>query len=331
MVAALMTLSGNPWGRATLNLYSLLTIHHSPAFSVNADAVNAVPLLCVGEDDRVTLAQAVEDFDGADGGAAQADRDADSRVPVGFELKERDVGLRAAARRGATDVEDVVEPRQLNRPVHAQIDARARRQLAFELHVDGERAVVRRRVEALDAPLDDAAVAAARVNARLLADGHVLDLRLRNLERGLEARRGCDARDVRARRDLLADRDRHLLKHAVRSGAHLQGGDVLLVEPQLRAQLLDARLLRGDLRVRRLLGRPHALLLDLQTVGELLHFHARDAQREQGNESFLAELLVGVELNLGLVVLILDLRGRGLLRHAVAVVARAQVVEVGLG
>src|ERR1043165_8875714 len=98
MVAALMTLSGNPWGRATLNLYSLLTIHHSPAFSINSQAVNAVPLLRIGEDDRVALAQAVEDFDGADGGAAQADGDADSRVPVGFELKERDVGDRKSTR-----------------------------------------------------------------------------------------------------------------------------------------------------------------------------------------------------------------------------------------
>ena len=56
--------------------------------------------------------------------------------------------------------------------------------------------------------------------SRLLADGEVARLRFRDAQFGLEPRRIGDAREVGARRDLLADVDGDLLEHARHAGAH---------------------------------------------------------------------------------------------------------------
>src|SRR5829696_7989231 len=218
----------------TAFLLSRFTVHGSRPltvyglFSIESEPVNAVPLRRVGEDDRVALAQALQDLDVVDGGAAELDLGARGLAPVGADLEERDGRLPAAARRRAADVEYVLQALKFDGPVHAQVHARALRHRAFEPHVHGERAVARGRVDALDAPGDGAA--AARVDGGGLAERDVLDLRLGNLERGLEARRVGDARDVGARRDLLSDLDRHLLQDARGAGPHLERGDLLLVE-----------------------------------------------------------------------------------------------------
>ena len=68
-------------------------------------------------------------------------------------------------------------------------------------------------------PFDDAV---ARVDFGLLAELDVLGLRLGDLDLRLQPARVGDAREVRARRDLLADFHRHQLQHAVEAGAHLQ-------------------------------------------------------------------------------------------------------------
>ena len=57
-----------------------------------------------------------------------------------------------------------------------------------------------------DLALDDAV---ARVDFGDLADRDVLGLRLGDAQLGLQVRRVGDAREVGARRDLLADFDRH--------------------------------------------------------------------------------------------------------------------------
>ena len=72
-----------------------------------------------------------------------------------------------------------------------------------ELDVDGDRALLRRRVDADDLALDDAV---ARVDLRALADGEVPRLRFRDAQFGLQPGRIGDAREVGARRDLLARR-----------------------------------------------------------------------------------------------------------------------------
>ena len=49
-------------------------------------------------------------------------------------------------------------------------------------------------------------------------------------------------------RDLLADFDRHLLEHAGHAGAHAQLIDLRAAQVEERAQLIDRRLLRQQLR-----------------------------------------------------------------------------------
>ena len=68
-------------------------------------------------------------------------------------------------------------------------------------------------------PRDDAV---ARVDFGLLAELDVLGLGFRDLDFRLEAARVGDAGEVGARRDLLADFDRHELQHAVEAGADLE-------------------------------------------------------------------------------------------------------------
>ena len=55
----------------------------------------------------------------------------------------------------------------------------------------------------------------------------------------LSRHRVRDAREVRARRDLLADFHRHELQHPVEAGAHLQLVALLLRELEQRARLID--------------------------------------------------------------------------------------------
>ena len=72
-----------------------------------------------------------------------------------------------------------------------------------------------------------------------------------------------DAREVGAGRHLLADFDRHLLEHAGHAGAHAQLIDLLAAQVEVRAALIDARLLRLQLRLDARLGHLQALLFDL--------------------------------------------------------------------
>src|SRR5215204_4014104 len=107
------------------------TIHR---LSVESESVHAVPLRGVGEDDGVAHVQPLDDLDVVDGGAAEFDLRARGLAPVGADLEERDGRLTAAARRGAADVEYVVQPLKFDGAVHAQVDARALRHRAFEPH-----------------------------------------------------------------------------------------------------------------------------------------------------------------------------------------------------
>ena len=111
----------------------------------------------------------------------------------------------------AADEEHVVEPLELDGAVDAQVGTRAARQLAGELDVDRDGALLRRRVDADDLAFDDAV---AGVDLRALADGQVLGLRFRDPQLGLQTGRVGDTREVGARRHLLADADGNLLEHA---------------------------------------------------------------------------------------------------------------------
>ena len=96
---------------------------------------------------------------------------------------------------------------------------RASRQRAVQTDVDGDRAVLHRRIDARDDAGDDAI---AGVDGDGLADLNVFGLRFGDLDFGFEPRRVGDAREIGARRDLLADFDRDDLQHAGEPGAHLE-------------------------------------------------------------------------------------------------------------
>ena len=145
-------------------------------------------------------------------------------------------------------------------PSHAQVGHRALRQIAGERDVDRARAVLHRRIDAGDAPCDDAV---ARVDFGLLAELDVLGLRLGDLDFRLQAARVRDAREVRARRDLLADFDRHQLQHAVEAGADLELVALLLRQLEQRVRLIDQRLLHVKLRAHRIGLAGELILRDL--------------------------------------------------------------------
>ena len=120
-------------------------------------------------------------------------------------------------------------------------------------------------------PLRDAV---ARVDFGLLADGDILDLRLRDLQLRLQPRRIDDAREVRARADALPDLHRHFLQHARNARANLQARR--LRPPQRRHRLapLHFGLLHGQLHRERALA-----------VGEPLLFHLLPRRRRFGEQA----------------------------------------------
>ena len=132
-----------------------------------------------------------------------ADRDLrpHERHAVAAEPEEADDALLLAVG-GPADVEDVVEPLELDRAVHAQVRPRALRQFALQRDVHGHGAVLHGRVDARHAAGDDPV---ARVDRRRLADHDVLRLRLRDLQLRLQVPLVGHAGEVGAGPDLLAD------------------------------------------------------------------------------------------------------------------------------
>ena len=175
--------------------------------------------------------------------------------------QEQADGAVLLAERRASDVQDVLQALEFDRAVDAEVGAGAARQLAGELDVHGDGAVLRRRVDADDLAGDDAV---AGVDRGQLADGQVAGLGLGDAQLGLEAGRVGDAGHVGALGDLLADFDRHLLEHAGHAGAHAQLVDLLAAQVVEGAQLVDAGLLGQHLGAHALLGHGHALLLELR-------------------------------------------------------------------
>ncbi len=150
---------------------------------------------------------------------------------------------------GPPDVEDVVEPFELDRAVHAEVGPRALRQLALQRHVHRDGAVLHGRVDARHAAGDDPV---ARVDRRRLPDHDVLRLRLGDLQLRLQVPLVGHAREVGARTDLLADFHRDLLQHAGDAGAHVQLVHLALPQRDERAQPVHLGLLDRQSRLRQI-------------------------------------------------------------------------------
>ena len=91
---------------------------------------------------------------------------------------------------------------------------------------------------------DDSVVS---VDGSLLAVLDVLGLRLCNLDLRFEFRGLRHARQVRPRRDTLADLDRQKLQHAVYTRADAQSFHLAPLEVIARPELFNFRLLRSEL------------------------------------------------------------------------------------
>ena len=103
----------------------------------------------------------------------------------------------------------------------------------------------------------------ARIHHGRLADGHVLCLRFRDLQLGLQLRELRDLAERGAGGHFLSffNRRGQRLQHAFGAGADLEFFHFLLLELVLRLQLIDLHLLRGQLRLDRLLVDGQALRL----------------------------------------------------------------------
>ena len=116
--------------------------------------------------------------------------------PLGVKLEDAD-GRAVLGEGRAADVEDVVEPLELDRAVDAQVGARAFRQRAIEGDVDRDGALLDRGIDAGDVAGDDAV---AGVDRGRLVDLNIFRLRLRDLDLRFQFRRIGDAGEIGARR-----------------------------------------------------------------------------------------------------------------------------------
>ena len=89
--------------------------------------------------------------------------------------------------------------------------------------------------------------AVVSVHLSLLANRYVFGLGLGNLDLGLEPGGIGNTRQVRPRRDALAHLHRQQLEHAVHPGAHAQLVHLSLLQIIERLELIDLRLLGGEL------------------------------------------------------------------------------------
>ena len=127
--------------------------------------------------------------------------------------------------------------------------------------------------------------AVARVDLDRLAERDVLRLRFGDAQLGHQLARPRDAREVRAGGDLLAFLDRHLLQDAFDAGAHVQRVGLALAQLARRDELVETRLLGGELRVDvaaelddALLFEIHAVLRLLEHDEALLVLHGRESR-----------------------------------------------------
>src|SRR5262249_49403796 len=103
-------------------------------------------------------------------------------VAVLGDLEEADDAL-LLAESWTANIDHVVQPLELDGPVHAQIRPRALRQRAVHRDIDRDSAVLHRWIDADHVAVNDAV---ACVDLRLLADRDVLGLRLSDLQLGLQ-------------------------------------------------------------------------------------------------------------------------------------------------
>ena len=169
----------------------------------------------VGKNDLVAGLETAQDFDRVDGAAAEFHRRANRFGAARDEFENAD-GAVLLAERGPADIDDIIEPLELDRSVDAQVGTRAFRQFAIDRDIDRDGPLLDRGIDADDVAFDDAV---AGIDRGLLVDLNVFRLRLRDLDLRFQFRRIGDASEIVARLDALADFHRQLLQHAGHAGS----------------------------------------------------------------------------------------------------------------
>src|SRR5215213_22806 len=243
--------------------------------SADAETVAAVPGGHVGQDDAVAFAQTADDFDGVDRAAPEFHLHALGGIGLLGRAEQLEQAHRAALlpERRAPDIQDVIQPFEFNRAIHAQVRPCPPGQRSGERDVHEHRAVLRGGIDARDAPFD---LAVPGIDGRLEANLEVLGLRFRNPQLRLEPPGRRHTREIRTDCDALANLDRHDLQYARDACPYLEGLDLAAAQLVERPPLCDPRLLRGELRLCRVAANLETLLLDAMTVLELVGLDPRD-------------------------------------------------------
>jgi hypothetical protein len=129
----------------------------------------------------------------------------------------------------------------------------------------------------------------------------------------------------------LSDFNRDLFEHAVHARAHAQLIDLRLAKSIHGAQLIDARLLRLQLRLEVLLGDLHAILFDLVPRCQRFGAHRRLLERELRHQSVFGEIFIDLFVQLRSLELGADRGGDRSLCEPIGHQPRLQAVEVCLG
>src|SRR4029077_4967095 len=108
--------------------------------------------------------------------APYLDRNADAALAVRIKLEQTDCAVFLSECR-ASDIENVVEPFQINRPVHTQIRTSSFGEFPCEFYVDGHASVLSRGIDPHHFPGNRAVMC---IHQRRLANLNVASLRLGN-------------------------------------------------------------------------------------------------------------------------------------------------------
>src|SRR5690606_9755608 len=230
-----------------------------PLVLVEFDAVVVVPLRCVGQNHPLAFLQSVKNLHAVHGNLAERHRYFHGDPGLGQQAKQaqRRTGLSISR---AADVQYVVEPLDQNGPVYREIRARARRQLAEDLHVDLHGTVDHGRIDAGNAAFDDAV---PRIHVDGLSKANILGLRFGDAQFGHQLVRPRHPRDVRTGYHALAGLDFQRLQHTFDACADIKIGEEVLAHRKVLFLLVYARAGCPEPRVQRILQVLDAFALDI--------------------------------------------------------------------
>src|SRR6266487_6881686 len=288
------------------------------------DSIVVVPLGHVGENHFVSDLQSFHHFDGVHRTPPQLYIDAHGFRSVINDLEDSDRAVCLAMDRSA-HVKHILQILERDRAVHTQVRSRSLRQRVCDGHVHSHRPVLYRGIDSGNVAVHHSV---PRIDRCLLPDGHVLRLRLRNLDFRFEFLRIGHPRQVCTWCHMLPHLHRHELQYAIDARPNMQRIHLALLQLIKGLLFIDFCLLRGKSRFRGIRGHFRAFALKLHANRQLFFPHSGEIPDVVRSDALFEQLFVYVMLQAGL----LEITAHGgfvrLLVHQIAVHLHLKVCVV---